>query len=400
MLESTGDVVTATIRGGWGGFLASVATIMEYYIGSHHTLSLGGKAIAGWSNPARHVYAPSCESLLSVMTVSEKTAFQNFLTTLFGAAHFQIMESNIRQFAYCMFASLVQYLSEFIAKYGSSHIVVVTLLRVARQFNISLAKLLAWGKEVGEEWALRNVVNVDSSGDLLPVVIKLQEEIIALKAQNTELMQRGDRSEKKLDIVEKKLDSADKKIDQILSLLAAPVTQLPSPGHKRSRGASPAKADTTSTPPSIITPAPPVTSVVLLPPSPVFQISGKMSMYELYRVWYHRKYTDVNATGRWSADTKQITSAVKSAMKYTEEVITPELRAELNAPAPSVDDASYSDWNKSYLNACRSLVELVTVTLHAADGSKFQSVASINAVAGRRSAILRKSGQSGKKKKK
>ena len=123
-------------------------------------------------------------------------------------------------------------------------------------------------------------------------------------------------------------------------------------------------------------------------------------MYELYRVWYHRKYTDVNATGRWSADTKQITCAVKSAMKYTEEVITPELRAELNAPAPSVDDASYSDWNKSYLNACRSLVELVTVTLHAADGSKFQSVASINAVAGRRSAILRKSGQSGKKNKK
>lgn len=252
----------------------------------------------------------------------------------------------------------------------------VALLRTARQFHYPLSTLLAWGKSVAEEWALRNAVNVCKDGDWMPVMVQMQKEIIGLKAQNTELMQRADRSEKKL--------------DQIISLLSAPPTQLPSPGHKRSRGASPVQqkiGESSSATASATAPAVPTPSTVLRPPSPAFKIDGKMPIYELCRVWFQRGYTTVNGTERWSTDSKQVTSAVRSAMTYAEGLLTPELRDALKTPAPSADNEGYSEWNKKYLQACRQLVALVTETLQKADSSKFQSVVSVNAVGARASKL-------------
>lgn len=378
VVESTGDVVVATIRGGWGGFLASVATILEYYIGSHHTLSVGGKAIAGWSDPTRHIHPPSCEPILSPMSTSEKMVFTNFLCSLFSAAHFDIMHSNLRPFAYCMFASIVQYLSVFVAQYGSNHVVVSNLLRAARQFNYSMATLLAWGKSVSNDWSLRNMVNVDKASDMGPLVTKLQEEVIALKAQNTELLQRADRADKLL-------DAADRKLDQILAILSAE-NPLPSPSNKRTRGASPAPESAEKMIVETAAALPPVPASALTqlrPASPVYMIEGRMPLFELYRVWYARKYTLVNAAGQWSAPVKQVKSAVVSTIKYSEKVMTQELRVLLTAVAPDIDDSNYATWNNNYTKACRDLVALVSEELNKLDGKSFQKVVSINAVGNR-----------------
>lgn len=66
------DIVVGTIRGGWGGFLASVATIMEYYMQTHETLSKGGRAVSGWPQPEKQVHPPDCE-----LRISESIAHQH-----------------------------------------------------------------------------------------------------------------------------------------------------------------------------------------------------------------------------------------------------------------------------------------------------------------------------------
>jgi len=380
VVNSTGDIVVATIRGGWGSFLASVATILEYYIGSHHTLSIGGRAIAGWPDPHRHVHAPSCDSFVNSMSASEKVVFSNFLSSLFRTSHFDILNSKIRPFAYCMFASLVQYLPQLSAKCGEKHVVVVNLLRAARTFGYTHATLNAWGKSVTDEWALNNVLNVDKVSDLGPAVTKLQQEIIALKAQNTELKVQNTE-------LLQRADRADAKLDRILTLLTTkPLPVLPSPGSKRAREHSPITVEipppvAPSTTSSLTSPAPVVSVLAQLrAPSPKYVITGDMSLFDMYSVWFKRKYTIVNAAGKWDAS-KRVKYVIAITMKYTDSVMTQKLRDSLvNTPAPSTDDVSYAAWEVEYTKACRELVALVTNELNLLDKKKFRIPASLNAV--------------------
>lgn len=317
------------------------------------------------------------------MPATDKIVFNNFLSYLFATGHFDILgeRSRIRPFAYCMFASLVQYLPQFIAMCGEQHVVVVNLLSAARKFGYSLSILLAWGKSVADEWALKNVLNVDKASDFGPAMVKLQQEVIALKAQNTvlsaqnsELLQRAVR--------------ADEKLDQIITLLAKQPTGLPSPGSKRARERSPVPQDV---PPLPVAPLavsttsssapPPVSALALLrPPSPKFIINGEMALFDLYKVWYQRGYTVVNSAGKWEAE-KRIKHLVVTAIKYTDSVMTPKLREILvTTPVPTGDDGGYVVWNAQYTKACRELVTLVADTLHNLDKKKFRNPASLNAL--------------------
>lgn len=330
VVNSTGDIVVATIRGGWGSFLASVATILEYYIGSHHTLSIGGRAIAGWPDPHRHVHAPSCESILSKMSANEKVVFHNFLSSLFN-------------------------------------------------FGYSLATLLAWGTLVTDEWALNNVLNVDKVSDLGPVVTKLQQEIIALKAQNTELKAQS------AELLQR-ADRADAKLDRIITLLTKPPPVMSSPGSKRAREHSPITVEIPPPVPlsaasSLASPAPLVSAIALLrAPSPKYVIKGDMSLFDLYTVWYPRKYTIVNAAAKWDAE-KRVKYVLATTMTYTDSVMTQRLRDQLvNTQAPSTSDASYAAWEVENTKACRELVALVTNELYLLDKKKFRTPASLNAV--------------------
>jgi hypothetical protein len=224
------------------------------------------------------------------------------------------------------------------------------------------------------------MVNVDKASDMGPLVTKLQEEIIALKALHTALLQRADRADTLL-------DAADRKLDKILALLSAE-NPLPSPGNKRTRGASPLPesaekitVETAAVPAPV--PAPVNALTQLRPASPVFMIDGRMPLFELYRVWYARKYTTLNASGQWSTPIKQVKSAVVSTIKYSEKVMTQELRAVLTALAPNIDDSNYATWNNNFTKSCRDLVALVSEELKKVDGKAFQKVVTINAVGNR-----------------
>lgn len=70
VVNRTGDIVAGTIRGGWGGFLASVATIMEYYQQTHTVLSKGGRALAAWPDPNKHVHPTAATDAATAVTTA------------------------------------------------------------------------------------------------------------------------------------------------------------------------------------------------------------------------------------------------------------------------------------------------------------------------------------------
>jgi hypothetical protein len=389
IVDRTGDIVLGTIRGGWGGFLASVATIMEYYQQTHQTLSRAGRALAGWRNYDQHVHPPACSAIMATFREpAQLHLFNNFLAALFSA-HFDVMRSHLRDFGYCMFAALVQYLPQFIANHGEQHVVVVNLFRVAREFGYKPEDLLLWSKLVSDDWALKNLVKVDPSNELAPVVVRLQEEVLSLKELNTAMINKMAVLESTL---VRKVDSMESTIIAAVRAACAPQREtVQSPARKRQRpsgdaepASTAAQAAPVSAPPPLGLVLPPRTTVVQLkPPSPPRIFLNSTSLLDLYLAWYRKRLTVEQVCVTWDAPTQQDRNRVTSAMKYTTKVLASgSHEAVLNSTAPAAIDPGRGAWEHSYRGACIGLVQDVAAALFALDGKKFTK-ATINALSNR-----------------
>jgi hypothetical protein len=162
VVNRTSDTVTGTIQGAWDGFLASVATIMDYYQQTHHVLSKSGQALAAWPNPEVHVHPPSCETFTQHMDDPQRLHSHNFFATLFTAGTLHVrLPGTVPPAVY--------------RRLQRGHLV------------YGKATLLQWDKAVQDDWALKNMASVDKASDLGPLVLKLQQESIAVKEQNVSL---------------------------------------------------------------------------------------------------------------------------------------------------------------------------------------------------------------------
>lgn len=109
----------------------------------YYTLAIGGKALAGWPDPYKPVYPPSCDAITATMSPPEVDQFHLFLRTLFNALHYNIIESPLRSLALCMWASFLHC--------GEDHVVITTMKSVAKRFDY-LPRLRDWGVLVAADW--------------------------------------------------------------------------------------------------------------------------------------------------------------------------------------------------------------------------------------------------------
>lgn len=387
VVNRTGDIVAGTIRGGWGGFLASVATIMEYYQQTHQTLSKGGKALAGWPDPDAHVHPPSCSPILQTLTDAQRHIFYNYLRELFMAAHFHVVDSHLSQLSEVMFASLVQYLQPFIAQYGQNHLVVAKMVSVGAKYSVTLKVLLKWGTLVSEDWHHKNAKNLHKDdSDLAPLVVRLQQELGCMRATNLQLVEKLEGNDKKNDQVLEKLAAVETTLATVLQTL-----QQSGPGQKRSRhdvtlvaepdsAAHSSPSNASSTPPLTMRPASSLAS--LRPPPPLFAISGRTELYDLYKEWYTCRFTTLNTPMKWES-TKSDRCRVIAAVAYAERVCTDEHRAALLSPAPAITSSEYAAWVNQIATACDSLVNHIKVKLNAEDNKRFTKAPTVAALENR-----------------
>ncbi len=384
ILTRTGDVVVGTVRGGWGGQLSGVATILEYHMESDYTLSIGGKALAGWADPKKPVFPPSCDTITASMTTDQVAHFHSFLRFLFSAVHFNIMDSPLHPLALCMWASFVQYLPQFIEHCGRGHVVMTTVETATRKFGYTLSMLRQWGEAVHSDWQLRNVLNAEQSSDLGPVVVKLQQEVINLQKQ-VQLMERASATQYQ------QSTQQWNRIEKLLSHLAVPPTDVAS-GSKRSRtgtiGADDAMEtaagvnnSSASVPTLAIEEVAPASSLMLVPPSPLFQFTTSHTLYDFYSVWYERGFDLVNVPARWECDDRRWKDKLIQAVEYTAKVLSKheELKSRLQQ-APNVTSAEYSTWKQAFNTSCASLVAAVVESAEKDFSKKFREIPTVSSL--------------------
>lgn len=388
ILTNTGDVVVGTVRGGWGGQLSGVATILEYHMESDYTLSIGGKVLAGWSDPKKPVSPPSCDAFTASMTTEQVAHFHSFLRFLFNAVHFDIMNSPLRPLALCMWASFVQYLPQFIALCGRNHVVVVTLEAATRKFGYTMTTLRHWGEVVDSNWKLHNVMNVEKSSDLGPVVVKLQNEVISLQKHVQHLERTS---------AEQHQQSTQQlnRIEILLSQLSSP-NSAPTSGAKRFRSTD--AADVTNTAPAATTtnslavevstsaspPAPIDTTrspLMLVPPSPLYQFTTAHTLYDFYSVWYERGFDQINIPARWDCEDRRWKNKLLQAVDYTARVLNKheEIKASMQQ-APNVTSAEYSAWKQGFNAACVLLVAAVQRSVFEEYHREFREIPTISSL--------------------
>jgi hypothetical protein len=359
ILARTGDICVGTIRGGWGRQVASM-----------YTLSIGGKAVTGWCDPRKPVHPPSCEPILGRMTVeADRQTFTNFVGRLLDAVHFRLLDSHLKPLAFTMVASLLQYLRPFIDKYSDKHVVVVSLLSTARTFGYSRATLLQWGEAIHADWQLRNVMNVDTRSDLGPALVKLQTEIVHIKQMNEDLLAQNKQLAHQIATMQHTSCQLHSEVMQQFGRLEALLLSRSSPeqepGNKRARPEHhlPAIQGLAIDVPDAGSAAVPVSTPMLRTPSPLFRFLASTTLYDLYIIWYERKYTLANTPARWDCDCGQSKFKLNTSMRYTEKVLAkPEhqlIRQQLHDSAPANDSALYRSWCEARKQACIQLVEAV-----------------------------------------
>lgn len=243
--------------------------------------------------------------------------------------------------------------------------------------------LLRWGDAVHSRWKLDNVLNVDSSADLKPVLTALQIELIGVKAENEKLhaqinaMQQEDA---------RRHNELLARLDALPGLLASAAhIQSPSSAGSEPFVTKSAAMDTTPVQDQkrlcVDVSRPPVSALTALAPPPhVTNIETTCTLYELYSVWYERGFTTVNTPPLWWCKAKQDRSRVKTVINYTESLLPAHIREVFQQRPPIVSSALYQTWKVHFTAECSNLVKHVIDTLRAIDGKKTQGAPTVNSV--------------------
>ena len=127
----TTELIHGILRGGWE--CASYCNIFEYLIRSIQSVSIGGRALAGWPNSRSKVYLPRCVFKNGL----NSTQVDNLIHALFkDSVPGMRVGCILWPLAECLFATLLLYLQSFQEKYPK-HAALVELFSTGIQLTLS-----------------------------------------------------------------------------------------------------------------------------------------------------------------------------------------------------------------------------------------------------------------------
>lgn len=367
VVNRTADIVAGTIRGGWGGFLASVATIMEYYQQTHAVLSKGGRALAAWPDPTKHVHPPSCEPIFKDYTsATGRDKLKNFLSRLFRSSDYNVVTSKLSPFAHVMFASLLQYLQPFIDKYSVDHIVVKNLYEAAKEFQIKKKTLTRWGLLIDADWRARNMMNIANPADLAPVVTKLQKELLIVKDQNAELKHMLTEMR---DLQISTARDTSNKLAHLLAMITLQDTPTNSIGDKRRRtseptaGEIPAATSGSEATELILSAQEGNAFSMLQQPKELVVFKASSALSQVIQTWYEKGFTVNDKPVQWKTVNPKDKHTIIKVIEYLETVWPPDVRAVLLAGPPDPASPEYLEWNTKRVAAANSAVAAIVAAI-------------------------------------
>lgn len=222
------ELIHAIIRGGWD--MTNSSAMFEYVLQSRAGLTIGARALAGYSNVRQLKSAPKLPKL---HVDSEDCTKLNILRKrVFDRAELQ--QKNLQMYSDTMLASLLQHLERMQSKYGSNA-VTSSLFQKAKDCGISDEVLIAWGKEIDERWQLENVSIGDAHDTALTTTTfdkvsrqlsSLTDNYNAIQYENNKMLLENRQLHETVQSLTTKVDSLEDKIKilngnigQILNIL-------------------------------------------------------------------------------------------------------------------------------------------------------------------------------------
>ena len=153
----TCEIWHAIVRGNWD--FAGVCTIFDYLLQLNESLSVGLRALTGWSDTRRPCFPPR----LIFQNIENEGSVSNMMAVLFDISY-ALGEAVKQPLLETVFASLIMSLENTMSTYGANHCLVLRIVESAKFLHISdpLTTLLSWGKLIRADWELRNCLNTTS----------------------------------------------------------------------------------------------------------------------------------------------------------------------------------------------------------------------------------------------
>lgn len=181
----TGDLTLCMIRGKWQEYMKQFYNVLEYWFETMMIAIRAARAGNGWKNCKQKVFTPSFYGLFDDDTTVRIKKLCHLLCH--AHTHFSYDRPAMKHMeAIChrMFATFLMYVNDFIGKYNVKHIIIVELLKHAKQNNVSLDELKRWGDIIKKDWLSKNAVHIDSISDIQPALASLSEQLALLKIEN------------------------------------------------------------------------------------------------------------------------------------------------------------------------------------------------------------------------
>lgn len=153
----TCEIWHAIVRGNWD--FAGVCTIFDYLLQLNESLSVGLRALTGWSDTRRPCYPPR----LVFQYVENEGQVNNMMAVLFDISY-SLGDAVKQPLLETVFASLIMSLENTMSIYGANHCLVLRIVESAKLLLIPdpLSTLLSWGTLIRADWELRNCLNTAS----------------------------------------------------------------------------------------------------------------------------------------------------------------------------------------------------------------------------------------------
>lgn len=137
MNHPTTELIHGILRGGWE--CASYRNIFEYLIRSILSISIAGRALAGWTNSRAKVYLPRCV----FKTASNAIPVDNLMHTLFqDSVPGMRPGEQLWPLADCLFATVLMHLQSFQEKYPN-HVAFDHIVQTGDQLLHLLSSVLS-----------------------------------------------------------------------------------------------------------------------------------------------------------------------------------------------------------------------------------------------------------------
>lgn len=373
------NLVTAVHRGAWDYPMASITTAMEYVTQTIETVSIAGKALAGWPDPTQDVFPPRCEPILTTLTKDGTNRLYNLLNALFTNARCALMSSKLRPFAQSMFASLVMHLSEFIAKYGDRHVVIINLRDNADRVGVSMSTLQQWGDLVRADWKERNKNALAAAVDWRLKINDLERELMEANAKLEKMVINQNQMMVNQNTMMSLLLQRDREPPagfDVLGPLPAPVFLPASPLPDQITSLITTDSPAVSVPtapavPALLVPVPvpgeeppekpvrPKPEGAFLPPPPnIVRYELPFKFYDITDLFHDalRVGTAVHCSRK--QDNGRLHAVVRHARKLlarNDDEVLVRLRAQLDVAPPPASSPSFPAWKEGHLEACREL---------------------------------------------